>query len=624
MMTDVSVRNNTVTNPLLPTVAAQKEENVKTATNKITALYCRLSQEDERAGESMSIQNQKDLLRRFAEESGFRNLAFYIDDGYTGTNFNRPGFQKLLADMENGKIGICITKDLSRLGRDSTMVGYYQKYVFPELDVRYIAVNDHYDSTNPNSVDNEMAMFKNLFNELYPLDTSRKVRAVKRMKGESGKPLTSKIPYGYIKDPDLPDHWIIDEEAATVVRHIFALCMEGRGPSQIAKQLTKEQVLTPTAYKIKKGLPIGQARSEDPYHWGSTSVAAMLDRLEYIGCTVAFKTYTNSLWDRKQRANPKENWIITPDTHEAIIDEETFNKVQRIREQRHRQTKTGKSSIFSGLVFCADCGSRLYYCTTNNFEDRQDYFECAMHHHDKSKCITHHIRAVILEKLVWDHMKLVLSYVFCHEAYFRAYMQRFTESKSAEAMSTLKKALLQADRRIAELDDLYAKTYEDNATGKLTDEKFQMLADRYDAEQTALKAKADQLHRQIDTQTKNTENLERFITLVKSHVQDSGLNGYNLHELIQGIYIENCDVDLNTDEDAAQTADRRVEYSDKDSLTEDDDCIIMEFMPKSPTAKKHRIRKIHIKYDFVGFIPIKSLMQCAEQAQLQEGKERSA
>ena len=194
MMTDASVRNHTVTNPLLPTVAAQKEDKLITATNKITALYCRLSQEDERSGESMSIQNQKDLLRRFAEESGFRNLAFYIDDGYTGTNFNRPGFQKLLADMENGKISICITKDLSRLGRDSTMVGYYQKYVFPELDVRYIAVNDHYDSANPNSVDNDMALFKNVFNEFFPLDTSRKIRAVKRMKGENGKTLTTLVP----------------------------------------------------------------------------------------------------------------------------------------------------------------------------------------------------------------------------------------------------------------------------------------------------------------------------------------------------------------------------------------------------------------------------------------------
>ena len=190
MMTDASVRNDTVTNPLLPTVAAQKEVIMPTATNKITALYCRLSQEDERAGESMSIQNQKDLLRRFAEENGFRNLAFYIDDGYTGTNFNRPGFQKLLADMENGKIGICVTKDLSRLGRDSTMVGYYQKYVFPKLDIRYIAVNDHYDSANPNSVNNDMALFKNVFNEFFPLDTSRKIRAVQRMQAESGKTLT--------------------------------------------------------------------------------------------------------------------------------------------------------------------------------------------------------------------------------------------------------------------------------------------------------------------------------------------------------------------------------------------------------------------------------------------------
>ena len=304
----------------------------------------------------------------YAKENRFSNPVFYIDDGYTGTNFDRPGFQKMLSDAQTGKVGTIVTKDLSRLGRDSTMVGYYQKYVFPQLEIRYIAVNDHYDSANPNSVDNDMALFKNLFNEFYPLDTSRKIRAVKRMRGESGKTLTYIVPYGYVKDPDNSNHWIVDEDAAKVVKYIFALCIEGRGPSQIAKQLESENILTPTAYKIEKGLSIAGTLKSSPCHWDDSSVVRILEHREYTGCTVAFKTYTNSMWDKKMRFNPVENQVITPNTHEAIIDEETFNKVQKIRESRHRLTKTGKSHIFSGLVHCYDCGSLMYYCTTKYFK----------------------------------------------------------------------------------------------------------------------------------------------------------------------------------------------------------------------------------------------------------------
>ncbi|MBR5619933.1 MAG: recombinase family protein [Clostridia bacterium] len=608
-----------------------------TATNKITALYCRLSQEDERSGESMSIQNQKEMLRHYAEENGFRNLAFYVDDGYTGTNFNRPGFQKLLADMENGKIGVCITKDLSRLGRDSTMVGYYQKYVFPELDVRYIAVNDHYDSANPNSVDNEMAMFKNVFNEFFPLDTSRKIRAVQRMQAESGKTLTHNVPYGYLKDPEIPDHWIVDEEAAAVVRHIFALCMEGRGPHQIAKLLTAEGILNPSSYKRSKGIASNNVHTENPCKWICATVVGILERREYIGCTVAFKTYTNSLWDRKSKPNPIENQIITPNTHEAIIDEETFNKVQQLRKKRHRERKPGRSNLFSGLMYCHDCGSPLHYTSTITHEADQDFFECNAHHKNKEVCKTHIVRVGVLEDLVWQHMKLVLSYVYCHEAYFRAYMSQLTEHIGKEEQKALRKQLSQAERRINELDELYAKTYEDNFTGKLNDEKFQMLADRYDTEQTTLKAKADQLRSQIDAQTKSTEDLERFIALVKSHIEDSGLNGYNLHELIQGIYIENCDVEIGTDAaeengTAPQTRTSITPFAVNDAMDfytagqmdEDEESIALIHEPKSPTTKKRRIRKIHIKYDFVGFIPIRHLMRCGEQAEIRDGKEISA
>ncbi len=608
-MNKFSDRNDIVTNPVSMTVAAEKEEKVNTAAKaKITALYCRLSQEDERLGESMSIQNQKEMLLNYAKENRFSNPVFYVDDGYTGTNFDRPGFQQMLSDMQNGKVSALITKDLSRLGRDSTMVGYYQKYVFPQLEVRYIAVNDNYDSANPNSTDNDMALFKNLFNEFYPLDTSRKIRAVNRMKGESGKTLTTTVPYGYIKDKE-NGKWIIDEEAAEVVKRIFSLCLEGRGPNQIANQLTSEKILNPTAYKISKGLPAHNSVKDSPYRWNPNTVVHILERRDYTGCTVAFKTYTNSLWDKKQRRNPVENQIITPGTHEAIIEEETFNKVQIIREKRHRRTKTGKSSIFSGLIYCHDCGARINYCTTKDFESRQDFFECSAHHKNKSACKTHFIRAEVLERLVWEHLKEVISFVYCHEPYFREYMKRVSESVSKQELNSLKKQLSLAENRIAEIDRLYTKTYEDNANGKISDERFRMLSEGYDSEQAKLKSKAIQLQKQIDTQEQNTENLDRFVSLVRSHIEDDGLNGYNLHELIQGIYIENCDVDNNTDENI------------------DDDngeCIIYSKKPKMSSAKKHRIRKIHIKYDFIGFIPVKSLIRYAEESEQAQGKEISA
>ena len=606
-MTNTFVRNDiTVTNPV--TVAADKEEKLNTATNKITALYCRLSQEDERNAESMSIQNQKEMLLNYAKENRFSNPVFYIDDGYTGTNFDRPGFQKMLSDAQTGKVGTIVTKDLSRLGRDSTMVGYYQKYVFPQLEIRYIAVNDHYDSANPNSVDNDMALFKNLFNEFYPLDTSRKIRAVNRMRGESGKTLTFMVPYGYVKDPDDSNHWIVDEEAAKVVKHIFALCVEGRGPSQIAKQLESEHILTPTAYKIEKGLPVNSKVKDNPFHWDSATVVGILERLEYTGCTVAFKTFRNSIWDKKMRNNPKEKWVITPDTHEAIIDCDTYDKVQIIREKRHRKTKTGKSHMFSGLVYCYDC---MYYCTSNNFESRQDFFECSSHHKNRKECSAHFIRAEILEKLVWEHMKAVISFVYCYEGYFREYMKRVNESVSRDEIRSLKSRLSDAEKRISEIDRLYTKIYEDNANGKISDDRFKLLSNGYDSEQSELKAKAIQLQKQIETQELNTENLDKFISLVRSHVEDDSLNGYNLHELIQGIYIENCDVDNNPDE--------TIEIDDYEG-----DCIIYNKKPKMSTAKKHRIRKIHIKYDFIGFIPVKSLMQYAEESERRPNKEISA
>ena len=346
------------------------------ATNKITALYCRLSQEDARLGESLSIENQKVILLEYAKKNHFPNPVFFVDDGYSGTNYDRPGFQSMLVEIEAGRVGIVITKDLSRLGRNSALTGLYTNFTFPQYGVRYIAINDNYDTIDPNSVNNDFAGIKNWFNEFYARDTSRKIRAVNKAKGERGVPLTTNVPYGYVKDPENPKHWIIDPEAAKVVKYIFELCMEGRGPSQIANVLREKKVLTPTAYKRSHGINSPNPVPEDPCGWNSNSVVKILERREYTGCIVNFKTYTNSIWDKKQRETPLENQAVFYGTHPAIIEQEVFDKVQEIRQQRHRRTKTGKSSLFSGMVYCADCGAKMRYCTTNYFEKRQDHFVC--------------------------------------------------------------------------------------------------------------------------------------------------------------------------------------------------------------------------------------------------------
>ena len=330
------------------------------ATDKMTALYCRLSQEDDRAGESLSIENQKAMLLQYAREHHFPNPTFFVDDGVSGVTYDRPGFQAMLAEIEAGRVAVAITKDLSRLGRNSALTGLYTNFTFPQNGVRFIAINDNYDTIDPNRVDNDFAGIKNWFNEFYARDTSRKIRAVQKAKGERGVPLTTNVPYGYVKDPENPRRWVVDPVAADVVKRIFDLCMEGRGPMQIANQLKADKVLTPSAYRTLQGIKTPNKKPEDPCDWHSSTVVAILERREYTGCTVNFKTYTNSIWDKKQRDNPLEKQAIFPNTHEAIIEEAVFEKVQQVRQQRHRKTRTGRSSIFSGLGYCADCGEKLY------------------------------------------------------------------------------------------------------------------------------------------------------------------------------------------------------------------------------------------------------------------------
>lgn len=566
-MTNTPVSATMEITNLVPTVAPLKEETeMSGATNKITALYCRLSQDDGRPDESVSIENQRAILLQYVKDHHFINPVFFVDDGVSGVTYDRPGFQAMLAEIEAGRVAVVITKDLSRLGRNSALTGLYTNFTFPQNGVRFIAINDNYDTIDPNSVNNDFAGIKNWFNEFYARDTSRKIRAVQKAKGERGVPLTVNVPYGYVKDPENPRRWLIDPEAAQVVRRIFQMCMEGRGPQQIANQLRADKVLTPTAYKKQQGHSTPNPAPENPYGWRDSTVVKILERREYTGCTVNFKTYTNSIWDKKQRDNPVEKQAIFPDTHERIIEDDVFEKVQIIRQQRHRMTRTGRSSIFSGLVYCADCGSKMQYGPSNNGDFDQDFFDCSLHKKNREKCGGHFIRVKVLEHMILKHIQMVTGYILRYEAHFRAVMEQQMKLESAEKIQTNKKKLSRDEKRISELKRLFVKIYEDNASGRLSDERFDMLSQSYEAEQKQLEAEVTALRQEIEVQARQNENIEKFIQTAQKYVSIETLDPYALRELVQAIYVEAPD--------------------------------------KSSGKRRQNIR---IKYDGLGFIPLNEL-----------------
>ena len=541
---------------------------MKQTEEKITALYERLSRDDDNAGDSNSIVNQKKYLESYAQQRGYTNCRHYTDDGVSGVTYDRPGFQAMLAEIEAGRVAVAITKDLSRLGRNSALTGLYTNFTFPQNGVRFIAINDNYDTIDPNRVDNDFAGIKNWFNEFYARDTSRKIRAVQKAKGERGVPLTTNVPYGYVKDPENPRRWVVDPVAADVVKRIFAMCMEGRGPKQIANQLKTDKVLTPSAYRALQGIKTPSKKPEDPYDWHSSTVVAILERREYTGCTVNFKTYTNSIWDKKRRDNPLEKQAIFPNTHEAIIEEAVFEKVQQVRQQRHRKTRTGRSSIFSGLVYCADCGEKLYYGATNNYRTEGAFFDCSLHWKHKDTCGTHYIREAVLSHLVLKHIQAVTGYILRHEAHFRTVMEEQLRLESSEQIRIHRKRLERNENRIAELKRLFIRIYEDNASGRLSDERFDMLSLTYETEQKQLEAECITLRQEIEVQERQNENMEKFIQTAHKYVGIDELDGYALRELVSAIYVD---------------------------------------APDKSSGK--RVQHIHIKYDGLGFIPLNELMK---------------
>ena len=502
--------------------------------DKITALYCRLSQDDALDGESNSITNQKNLLSRYAADHGFKNTMFFVDDGYSGTNFQRPGFQEMMKYVEDYSVSTLIVKDLSRLGREYSYMGRLQDFIFPAYDVRFIAVNDDVDSARG---ENDFAVFKNVFNDYYAKDTSKKIRAVVKMRGEAGEHLASNPPYGYIKDPQDKKKWIVDEEAAKVVRHIFDLCIEGKGPMQIAKALTRERVLTVTAYNAKQK---GLCMPDNLYQWSSKSIVGILERPEYLGCTVNFKTYTKSLKFKKRMENPKENQRVFEGTQPPIIERGQWERVQELRKNKRRPTKTGKTSMFSGLVRCADCGAKLYFCTCNTYkDDTQDHFVCSNYKSNTGSCQIHFIREVTLYKLVLECVQRTLTYVRAYRDDFIHDMLAQDEASRKAELAQKRKALSGAQKRMEELDRIIQRLYEDSVFGKLSDERFQKLSAQYEAEQIEIKTLAFVLEREIEDDAKQAVDVERFLRLAERYSELQELDAATVNELIDRIVIHN-------------------------------------------------------------------------------------
>ena len=512
----------------------------------ITALYERLSQEDKLDGESNSIANQKKILERYCREHGITAYRHYDeDDGYSGTNFNRPGFQRMLADIKAGKIKRVIVKDMSRFGRDYLQVGFYTDMLFPDFGVHFIAVNDGVDSTRG---ENEFTAIRNVFNEMYARDTSKKIRATWQSKGKSGEHLTTIPPYGYMKDPDNKKKWIIDEEAAAVVQQIFALCVSGMGPTQIAKWLEKHEIYNPTAYSQAKGRPVTNKPTANPYKWTNETVSRTLERIEYLGHTVNFKTRKQSYKSKKKLWNDPSEWVIFENTQPPIVEESVFLIVQNIRRSRRRPTKMGDMGIFSGLLYCAECGGKMYQCRATNFTEEQKYFICSTYRKGKDLCTTHSIKNVVLHEIVLRNLREAIEYVTQYEAEF---IQEAADSRLRERdaeFSRKRETLSRAESRIAELDNLFKHLYEDNVTGKLSDERFIKMSRDYELEQENLKSMAEVLREEIKQQEKQKTNVKAFISVVKKYTDMQELDASILREFIDHIEVSHTDKKSKTRE----------------------------------------------------------------------------
>lgn len=518
--------------------------------DKITALYCRLSVEDTKEArrngkedESNSIQNQKTILAQYARDHSYLHPEFFVDDGISGTTFDRPGFQRMQEMVERGEIGTIIVKDLSRFGREQVEMGRLLQFVYPSMGVTFIAIQENVNTTEKTGL--EMMPFYNIFNEWYAEQTSKKIKAVWASKAANGERVSSTIPYGYKKSEDDPKQWVIDEPAAKVVRHIFELCLAGLGPTKIARQLEDEQILTPTEYQFLNSMNPSNKRPATPYCWQGSTIVKILENLQYTGCTVNFMSSFVSFKVKKSIEHPREEWQIIPDTQEAIIDMDTFERVQELRRHRRRNTATGRTSLFSGLVYCADCGSKLYFCASKSIKPNQEFHRCSAYKENRGSCTIHYIRESVLKEIVLDAIQKTARYVQDFEPVFLYQFAKQNTKAREQSIHSLKQKIEKSRKRIAELDRLFARIYEDNTLGKLSDERYARMSADYEKEQKELLAAVESDEQTVRDMEQERIDLHQFLNAMRECTDIKELTPTLVNTLIKRIEVHDSVKDEN-------------------------------------------------------------------------------
>ncbi len=516
-----------------------KQSNNKKSRDVTAFLYERLSRDDNLEGESYSIGNQKKLLAKVAKEKGYTNLVHFLDDGISGVTMDRPGFVEMICQLEQGKAAAVFVKDLSRLGRNYIEVGRLTEEFFPNHDIRLVAVSDNIDTAEG---ENELAPIRNLFNEWYARDISKKRRISNKIKGNAGEPM-GQPPYGYIKDPNDPKHWIVDDEAAQVVRRVYSMTLEGFGTEQIAAQLEKDDVLTPRAYWLTKGIKRpGKGKQQPPTKWNSSTITKILSLQEYCGDILNFKTYSKSYKNKKRIDNDRENWVVFQDVHEAIIERAVYEQVQQKRGKiRKRRTNNGEHNMFSGLLVCADCGSNLHF-HFNQGNPEIKYFNCSNYKGNRGTCTsTHYVRVDFLEEVVLGEIRRLTKFASLYEDEFVKAVIGHSQQAEQTDRKLKEKELRTLLARDEELDGLFERIYEDNVSGKLSDDRFAKMSRRYEDEQKELSEKIKKLRSEIEKQSSRSMTTDMFIGLVRKYTRARKLTPRMLNELIEKIEVFNAE-----------------------------------------------------------------------------------
>ena len=558
---------------------------------KITALYERLSRDDEQQGESNSIINQKQYLEEYAKRQGFSNIRHFTDDGISGTTFEREGFQKLIAEVEAGNVSTVIVKDMSRLGRNYLKVGFYTDIMFPEKGVRFIAVNNGVDSETMG--DNDFTPFLNIMNEWYAKDTSQKIRAIFKAKMQEGKRVSPSVPYGYLRDPQDKQHLIIDPEPAEVVRRIYRLVIEGVGVSAIARQLTDERVLIPSAYAAEHCPENNHSKSfTSPYTWSNTAVCYILEKQEYMGHTVLGKTVLESFKTKKRRKAKPEELMIFPNTHEAIIDEETWNTAQKARKTIRKEVPNGTyTNRLTGLLYCADCGHRMYYRSPQSqhrangkIYDSDNLYTCGNYRNIHRQCTAHSVKVSAVESLIAVSIREVCGFALEHEEEFLNTVREMDDKESERIITDSRNEKRTAAKRIDELNDLIKKLYEGNATGKIPDRHFTRLLADYDSELSTLEARTEELDNIIAQGKENEIRTDKFMRLVKKYSEFDEITTPMLNEFIDRVLIHE---------------------------------------PVYGEKRSHRTQEIEIYFNFIGKIGLPNVSEPVDWEKIEQEKEKA-